>query len=62
MLNQKWILIFGIFIVPNLAQIKDPSLPNFTDSNKKSAKLPPCKLCTVLVDSFKKVRRKLSNN
>lgn len=55
MLNQKWILFFGIFIVPNLAQ-----LSYLTDFNKKSTKIPPCKLCTMLVDSFRKVRIKLS--
>lgn len=37
----------------NLAVNPNPS----TLESKKSAKLPPCKMCNLLVDSFKKVNK-----
>lgn len=50
------IILFSTIIITCLADVpRKPPISLSGKKDQKSAKLPPCKACTILVDSFKKV-------
>lgn len=48
------LLVLSIAIISNCSNLAVNPNPSTLES-KKSTKLPPCKMCNLLVDSFKKV-------